>query len=877
MKFKMNMKKMQNGPRSVLLFLFLFLVSLFALSKLADFSRTTKVLSYSEFLKDVEADKVKNVHLVGQEAFGRYIDGSRFEAVVAENPQNWEILKLHNVDFSTAAPSSGFNFWHFLLVIVIGALVALAIILFRSARGGSQNGNIFSMGKSKAKVIQPSQISVRFDDVAGATEAKEDLKDLIDFLKNPEKYRKLGAHLPHGVLLVGEPGNGKTLLAKAVAGEANCPFFSISGSDFIEVFVGVGAARIRDLFAQARKQAPSIIFIDEIDAIGRQRGSGMGGGHDEREQTLNQLLTEMDGFVNTGAPVIILAATNIPEVLDKALLRPGRFDRRIEVPYPDADAREKILRITTESMKLAADVNLAAWAHETAGFSGADIANLVNQAAIIASKGNHAALTDADFRQAYQKLMKAQDEGGGSSNVATKTNSRARLYMPSQIKVKFSDVAGAQEAKEELQDVIDFLKNPEKYNKLGAQLTRGVLLSGDPGNGKTLLAKAVAGEANCPFFSASGSEFVEMYVGVGAARVRDLFAQARKHAPCILFIDEIDAIGSRRRDASGGGDSEHNQTLNQLLTEMDGFDSSKASVIVLAATNMPDVLDKALMRPGRFDRSINVPYPDLASREAILRVHAQKAQVDDTVSFQKLARATPGFSGAELANLVNEAVTLAARQGKEKAEIEDFEEARDKIIMGKPNKSLLMTPHEIKMTAYHEAGHTIALLMQPEDTDPLYKVTIVPRGRALGVMHYLPERDKVSQSKRELIARMIVALAGRAAEELIFGDVSTGAESDFQNATSIAYNMVCRFGMSDAVGTVYYANSHQLSAETEKLIDQEVRILLNTCYKKALTILTENRDKLDTLAQALLEKELLDAQEVYELLQISPRATHSIR
>jgi len=879
MKFtKINFKNFKSGPRNVMMMVAFFTVSLLVMTKLTDYSRTTQTMSYAAFLKNVENDAIKSVHIVGQEVYGTYKDGKRFEAIIADDPHNWELLKKHNVDFSIGVASSQFSLWHIILLAFFAGTLLAIWFFVRQSRGSGGTGTLFSMGKSKAKIFMPSQIKVTFDSVAGAQEAKDELQDIVDFLKNPEKYKRLGAKLTRGVLLVGEPGNGKTLLAKAVAGEANCPFFSISGSDFIEVFVGVGAARIRDLFAQARKSSPSIIFIDEIDAIGRQRGSGLGGLNEEREQTLNQLLTEMDGFDSAGAPVIILAATNTPDVLDKALLRPGRFDRRINVPFPDTAAREQILKINLKSTKLAPEVDLHEIALKTAGFSGADIAHLTNQAALHASKNNKEAITNEDIDLSLKKLMTSQEVQHNSMAQGGRTSSKAKMYMPTQIKITFDSVAGVHEAKEELTDIIDFLKNPEKYKKLGAQLTRGVLLVGEPGNGKTLLAKAVAGEANCPFFSASGSEFVEVYVGVGAARIRDLFAQARRHSPSIIFIDEIDAIGRQRTGSGLSGNEEREQALNQLLTEMDGFESRNSSVIVIAATNRADILDKALLRPGRFDRRVDVPFPDLVSREEILRVHARGVKLDPTVDLKKIARGTPGFSGAGLANLINEAILNAGKHNKEFATIEDFEEARDKIILGKERKSIAMTPDELKMTAYHEAGHALVTLMMPDVTHPLYKVTIMPRGMALGVTHSLPERDKYSETRDEMLAFIMMCLGGRIAEELIFKKLSSGAGSDFVQATEVARKMVCSYGMSDDLGTIVYQQNgnYQYSQETAGKIDTAVRSIVDTCYQKTKQLLIENKERLETLAQALLEKETLFAHEIYALVGLPPRADHKL-
>jgi cell division protease FtsH len=469
---------------------------------------------------------------------------------------------------------------------------------------------------------------------------------------------------------------------------------------------------------------------------------------------------------------------------------------------------------------------------------------------------------------------------GGGGNIFTMGKSKARMFMPSTIKETFASVAGVAEAKEELYDVVDFLQNPKKYRRLGAKMTRGVLLVGEPGNGKTLLARAVAGEANCPFFSVSGSEFIEVFVGVGSARVRDLFAQARRHAPSIVFIDEIDAIGrSRGNNIGGGGHDEREQTLNQLLTEMDGFQTAESTVVVIAATNRPDVLDKALLRAGRLDRHVQVPFPDQVSREQILRVHASGVKIDPSVDLAKVARGTPGFSGADLANLVNEAAILASKEENALvAGVHHFEEARDKILLGKEIKSIRLTDEDKKVIAYHEAGHTLARLLIPDCGDVLHKVTIMPRGKALGVTHSMPEREKYITSKEEMEASVIVSLGGRVAEEIVFNRLTTGAYSDFRAATDIVRKMVCSYGMVPGeLGTVLYmqhGDDFPYSEKTAEKIDETIRQVMNECYQKTRELFLANRDKLDRLANALLEKETMYAGEIYELLDIAPRPEH---
>lgn len=467
--------------------------------------------------------------------------------------------------------------------------------------------------------------------------------------------------------------------------------------------------------------------------------------------------------------------------------------------------------------------------------------------------------------------------GGGGSNIFTMGKSRAKMFMPSTIKENFNSVAGNKESKEELQDVVDFLKYPEKYRRLGAKITRGVLLIGEPGNGKTLLAKAVAGEANCPFFSISGSDFIEVFVGVGAARVRDLFAQARKHAPSIIFIDEIDAVGRHRGSGLGGGHDEREQTLNQLLTEMDGFQTTGGSVIVMAATNRPDVLDKALLRPGRFDRRVEVPYPDLLSREQILRLHAAAVKIDSEVDLAKIARGTPGFTGADLANLINEAAIHASKENQDTVKVKDFEEARDKILLGKERKSIVLTEEDRTITAFHEAGHALVTLLQPDHSDPLHKITIIPRGSALGLTHYLPEKEKYLRTKEEMVSNIDSAMGGRIAEEIVFNKMTTGAYSDFRAATELARKMVCYYGMSLDLGPVIYGQQngdYVYSQATADKIDKEVQKILDDSYKRTTTLLKNNREKLDALAKALLEKETMQSSEVYALLNITPRVDH---
>lgn len=470
-------------------------------------------------------------------------------------------------------------------------------------------------------------------------------------------------------------------------------------------------------------------------------------------------------------------------------------------------------------------------------------------------------------------------QGGGRGGAMSFGKSKAKLLTENTKRVTFDDVAGVESAKEDLKEVVEFLQDPSKFTRLGARIPTGALLVGPPGTGKTLLARAVAGEAGVPFFTISGSDFVEMFVGVGASRVREMFAEARKHAPCIIFIDEIDAVGRHRGVGTSGGHEEREQTLNQLLVEMDGFEGQEG-VIIIAATNRPDVLDKALLRPGRFDRQIEVPYPDIQGREKILEVHMRGKPISGDVDVKYIARGTPGFSGADLANLVNEAALLSARRNKLKITIREFEDARDKVMMGAERRTLAMSDEEKAMTAYHEAGHAVVGLNM-EGSMPIHKATIIPRGRALGMVQYMPERDQISQSRQEMIARMAMAMGGRAAEELHFGydKVTSGASSDIEQVTRIATAMVTEWGLSDKVGPIAYKDTDQqsftsgigrgssISPETAKVIEGEIKRFIMEAHEKATEILTTKKDDWVALAEALLEYETLSGDEITALLK----------
>ncbi len=474
-----------------------------------------------------------------------------------------------------------------------------------------------------------------------------------------------------------------------------------------------------------------------------------------------------------------------------------------------------------------------------------------------------------------------QMQGGGRGGAFSFGKSKARLLDESSNTITFADVAGCDEAKEEVSELVDFLRDPSKFQKLGGRIPKGVLLVGNPGTGKTLLAKAIAGEAKVPFFSISGSDFVEMFVGVGAARVRDMFENAKKHAPCIIFIDELDAVGRQRGAGLGGGNDEREQTLNQMLVEMDGFEGS-VGVIVIAATNRPDVLDPALMRPGRFDRQVVVPLPDIRGREQILVVHMRKVPLSPDVKADIIARGTPGFSGADLANLVNEAALFAARGNKRLVDMEDFEKAKDKIMMGAERRSMVMNEDERRNTAYHESGHAVVAKLMPK-SDPVHKVTIIPRGRALGLTMQLPEEDRYAYDRVYLMSRIAVLFGGRIAEELFMNQMTTGASNDFERATQMARDMVTRYGMSDALGPMVYGENEgevflgrsvtthkNMSEATMEKVDREIRRIIDEQYALARRLLEEHRDKVEAMASALLELETIDADQINDIMQGKP-------
>lgn len=719
--------------------------------------------------------------------------------------------------------------------------------------------------RSAARRFATDQEKVTFADVAGQEVALEELREIRGYLAEPEKYAGLGAQIPRGVLLYGPPGCGKTLMARALAGEVNAAFFSISGPELLERYVGVGASRIRDLFAEARQMAPAIIFIDEIDTLGRSRVPSTPdelSGSSGQDEALNQILAEMDGF-SPNQGVIVLAATNRADVLDPALLRPGRFDRSIGLEFPTEEGRLAILTLHAKGKVLAPDADLTAIASRAHGLTGADLANVMNEAALLAARRDRDAVAQGDLQESLQRVLRAPDR---QRRLSSRARSVGRRFSADE-RVTFADVAGVDDAIEELRDVKDYLAAPERFAEIGAIPPRGILLSGAPGCGKTLLARAVAGEANAAFISAAASEFVQFWVGQGASRVRDLFAEARSMAPAIVFIDEFDAIGGHRTTATSGGSREYDQTLNQLLTELDGFEP-RTAVVVMAATNRPDILDSALVRPGRFDRKVEISTPDRAGRRAILAVHARGKPLGPDVDLDALAGLSRGFSGADLAAILNEAALLALRRGSAEITMALVHEAIDRAYLGITSRTRLMTDEERRVVAYHEAGHAL-VARGVEGAAPPYKLTIAPRGRTLGHCVSVEAFDRVVYTRSHLMGRMATALGGWAAEKLVFGETGAGASSDIENARDLARRMVVEYGMSDQLGPlgaieVATASNGHPAPPSEATV-AAIRQLADQAFEKANAVLVANRVLLDRVAEALLERESLTALELEDV------------
>ncbi|MGI9098675.1 MAG: AAA family ATPase [Solirubrobacteraceae bacterium] len=741
-----------------------------------------------------------------------------------------------------------------LLPALILGIIFLYFIL--TVRGGDG-----AFGRGKGSAARVDDVGVTFDDVAGQQTAVTELREVSDFLSNTDRYVKLGAQIPRGILVYGPPGCGKTLLARALAGEAGAAFYSISGSDFVEMYVGIGARRVRDLFKDARENAPAIVFIDELDSVGRRRaGSGGGtGSGEEQGQALNQLLAEIDGF-SPAEGVILVGATNRPDVLDPALLRPGRFDRAVGLELPDEQGRLDVLRVHARGKPMSPDVDLASIAKRTVGMTGADLASLVNEGTLLAARAGRSAIDAEDLERGLERVRDAPERQRRLS-MRDRRIGQTLLFRE---RVTFADVAGVEHVIEELAEVRDYLADRTRYEDIGARVPRGYLLTGPPGTGKTLLAHALAGESNAAFISVPATEFVEFYVGEGAARIRDLFAQARGIAPAIVFIDEIDAIGGHRGSAMADS-TERAQALNQLLVELDSF-AQTAPVIVLAATNRPDMLDSALLRPGRFDRTLTLELPDLNARRSILALHARDRRLAADVDLDAIARLTFGLSGADLDNLLNDAALLAARRSEQRIGQRTIEESLERTGLGIASGHRL-SDEDRRLVAYHEAGHALVARALPGGR-LLHKISIVPRGGAAGVTWLPEDGDRRLHSRSMLVERMATLLGGRVAEEIVFGEPADTAGNDLAQVTAIARRMVAELGMSDMVGSINYSDrsAHNgvmsYSDDTARLIDAEARRLVNEAEELALGVLTGTRSTLDRIAEALLERETLSMDEV---------------
>lgn len=713
------------------------------------------------------------------------------------------------------------------------------------------------------QLLTPNEINTRFSDVAGLQEVKAELNDALDALRNPEKYTQLGATPPRGFLLYGPPGTGKTLMARALAGESQVNFINVSGSEFVEEWVGTGAMRVRNLFNMARRNAPCIIFIDEFDALAVKRSEHSGGGDSERNQTVNQLLVEMDNLDKSrNANVLVMAATNNVSALDKAVLRPGRFDRKIFFRLPNEAERKTLITLLLSTKKIKADFDINKMALDTKGYSPAELNNLINQAVLSAAKSEKSTLTEADIN-AVQNKVADEMMAIAKQDITLDLD----IYRPNQLTANFKSIAGLEDVKKELSQMITFLKNPEKAEKAGINIPKGWIFHGPPGTGKTSLARAVAGESGVTFIATTGSAFVQKWVGTGAERVRELFEVARQYAPAIIFIDEIDAVATKR-SGTGNGDGEYAQTTNQLLTELDNVNKDRnAGIIVIGATNRLEMLDEAILRPGRLGKNVYIRLPNLTEREQIFKIYLAKIQATREVDIKKLASTTGGFSGADIENLVSEAAMIAYENNKEKVSMADFENAKDIILLGRETNANVQ-PDERKNTAYHEAGHALVGIFSKNYPLKFYKITIGVRDETLGVTFFEENIERYGYSKEAFLDIIATKLAGKIAEEMIFGKnyVTSGPSNDLKQATNIAQDMVKKYGMGKAEGE-YIAYEYLDSAPSD-VVNEQIENIIKEAVARAEKILTDNRDKLDALAKALIEKETLSHDEVMNIIRL---------
>ncbi len=705
-------------------------------------------------------------------------------------------------------------------------------------------GSAVEVGSTDAKV--------RLDDVIGIDDVKIDILEIVDFLKHGDDLRKIGAKIPKGVLLIGPPGVGKTMLAKAMANEANVPFFGMSASYFKSVWSGEGAGRIRALYSQARKSPAAIIFIDEIDAIsGTMTETGS-----HRTSELQQLLIELDGLARSN--VITVGATNNEGNLDPAFARSGRFDRKCYVGLPDAEARQKIFRKYLADIKLASEPNYENLAQISTNFSGADIAATVNEAAILAVRAGKTHVEECDLEAAVDRI---------SVTAGHKLNTYGmNLARVPDLEVRLDDIKGMDEAKGEAAEVVALLKNVEKIRNTGLKAPKGVLLVGPPGTGKTMLAKAIANEAGVPFYALSGGDFQSMWAGVGANRVRAVYEQARRSGkPAIVFIDEIDAIGAKRGiDMGGGAIQDSNKTLNQFLVELDGF--GKHKVLTIGATNHSDLLDPALLRPGRFDRKIEVPRPNLEGREAILQHYLKKAKVEDAVSALEIARMTVWKSGADLANIVNEAGLIAIRNGRDAISQIDLIQAIQRQSFGMSYSRQVLL-EELKVTAYHEAGHAVVAYFKNKHAR-IQIVTVVPSGFALGYVWPVDKEERHKKTKFDLMVEIEISLGSLVCERMFFGQNAWGVSEDLRHAAEIARDMVRRWGMGTfSFNTDEAYSKANASPETQREIELEIKEIINECQENVERLLQSHRGEVERLAEALIEKETLYFRDVVKILE----------